>query len=82
MKHVSAIICTRNRHDSVGQAVASVLANEYPSFDLIIIDQSDGARTEEIVRQLPSRPGQVRYIHSSVPGLSRAYNLAIAETKG
>lgn len=82
MKHVSAIICTRNRHDSVGQAVASVLANAYSSFDLTIVDQSDGARTEEIVRQLPSQPGQVRYIHSSVPGLSRAYNLAIAETKG
>jgi GT2 family glycosyltransferase len=82
MKHVSAIICTRNRPDSIGQAVASVLANEYPNFDLTIIDQSDDSRTEEIVRQLPSRPGQVRYIHSSVPGLSRAYNLAIRETHG
>lgn len=82
MRQVSAIICTRNRHDSVGQAVASVLANEYPNFDLTIIDQSDDSRTEEIVRQIPARPGQVRYIHSSVPGLSRAYNLAIGETRG
>jgi glycosyltransferase involved in cell wall biosynthesis len=82
MKHVSAIICTRNRHDSVGQAVASVLANEYPNFNLTIVDQSDNTRTEEIVLGLPARPGQLRYIHSSVPGLSRAYNLAIRETHG
>jgi glycosyltransferase involved in cell wall biosynthesis len=82
MRHVSAIICTRNRHESVGAAVASVLANEYPNFDLTVVDQSDSSRTEEIVLGLPTPPGRLRYIHSSVPGLSRAYNLAIRETHG
>lgn len=82
MVHVSAIICTRNRHESVGQAVASVLANDYDDFTLTIVDQSDDSRTEDIVRGLPARPGQLRYIHSNVPGLSRAYNLAIRETHG
>jgi GT2 family glycosyltransferase len=82
MQHVSAILCTRNRPDSVGDAVASILANDYPSFELTIIDQSDNRRTEEIVKALPSAPGQVRYIHSTVPGLSRAYNHGIRETTG
>ncbi|MGE3273041.1 MAG: glycosyltransferase family 2 protein [Chloroflexota bacterium] len=79
---MSAIMCTRNRPDSVGAAVASVLANDYPDFTLTIVDQSTDDRTGEIVRSMEARPGQVRYIHSSVPGLSRAYNLAIRETDG
>jgi glycosyltransferase involved in cell wall biosynthesis len=80
MQHVSVILCTRNRPDSVGAAVSSILANDYPSFQLTIIDQSDNRRTEEIVRSLASAPDQLRYIHSSTPGLSRAYNRGIEET--
>ena len=46
--HVSAVICTRNRDDKIGTAVASVLANDYPSFDLTIIDQStDGSHAQD-----------------------------------
>jgi len=82
MKHVSAIICTRNRHQSVGAAVASVLANDYPWFDLTIIDQSDDRQTEAIVQKLEAGPGQLHYVHSTTPGLSRAYNLGISETQG
>ena len=82
MVHVSAVICTRNRHESVEDAVASVLANDYPNFDVTIIDQSDDDRTETIVKQLEAGPGQLRYIHTPVPGLSRAYNLGIRETQG
>lgn len=84
MEHVSAVICTRNRHDSVEDAVASVLANDYQRFDLTIIDQSDDQRTAAIVRRLEaaSPPGRLRYVHTSIPGLSRAYNLGIRETQG
>jgi glycosyltransferase involved in cell wall biosynthesis len=82
VKHVSAIICTRNRHQSVGAAIASVLANDYPQFDLTIIDQSDDRQTEAIVKTLDARPGQLHYVHSLTPGLSRAYNLGISETRG
>ena len=46
---VSAVICTRNRPDKIGNAVESVLANTYPNFDLTIIDQSTNGETEAIV---------------------------------
>ena len=41
------MICTRNREDKLGTAVQSVLANDFPSFDLTIIakvfaDEPDG----------------------------------------
>ena len=82
MTHVSAIICTRNRPDLIGNAVASVLGNDYPSFDLLVLDQSDDDATEKAVRAIGEKRPGVRYLHSSLPGLSRAYNTAVRETTG
>jgi glycosyltransferase involved in cell wall biosynthesis len=82
MAHVSAVICTRNRPDLIGNAVASVLANAHPSFDLLVVDQSDDDRTGSIVRGLAADHPNLRYLHTSTPGLSRAYNIGIRETQG
>lgn len=79
---VSAVICTRNRPDKIGNAVETVLANTYPNFDLTIIDQSTNDETETIVRRIGERDGRIRYQRMSKSGLSRAYNLAIASTTG
>ena len=79
---VSAVICTRNRSDKIGNAIETVLANTYPNFDLTIIDQSTNDETETIVRRIGERDGRVRYQRMSKSGLSRAYNLAIASTTG
>jgi glycosyltransferase involved in cell wall biosynthesis len=79
---VSAVICTRNRPDKIGNAVESVLANTYPNFDLTIIDQSTNGETEAISRRLGERDGRICYQRMSKSGLSRAYNLAIASTTG
>jgi glycosyltransferase involved in cell wall biosynthesis len=79
---VSAVICTRNRPDKIGNAVETVLANTYPNFDLTIIDQSTNDETETIVRRIGERDGRVRYQRMNKSGLSRAYNQAIASTTG
>src|SRR5689334_813162 len=79
---VSAVICTRNRPDLIGTAVNSVLANTYPSFDLLVVDQSTDARTGDIVRQLQAEHPNLRYLHTDKAGLSRAYNIGIRETSG
>jgi glycosyltransferase involved in cell wall biosynthesis len=79
---VSAVICTRNRPDKIGNAVEPVLANTYPNFDLTVIDQSTNDETETIVRRIGERDGRIRYQRMSKPGLSRAYNLAISSTTG
>lgn len=77
---VSAVICTRNRPDKIGNAVESVLANTYPDFDLTVIDQSTNDQTEQIVGRISGRDSRVRYRRMSKAGLSRAYNLAITST--
>ena len=80
--HVSVVICTRNRDDKIGSAVTSVLANDYPSFDLTIIDQSTTDATRVAVRQAAGEDARVQYVHSDEPGLSRAYNNGIRSSDG
>jgi len=80
--HVSVVICTRNRADLIGNAVTSVLTNTYPNFDVAVIDQSDDCRTGDVVRGLASQYPNLRYVHTTTPGLSRAYNRGILETTG
>jgi glycosyltransferase involved in cell wall biosynthesis len=79
---VSAAICTRNRPDKIERAVASVLANTFPNFDLTVIDQSTSDETERIVRRIGESDARIRYQRMSKCGASRARNLAIASTTG
>ena len=79
---VSAVICTRNRPDKIGTAIASVLANAYPDFDLTVVDQSTNDETEAIVNRVARSDGRIRYLRMSTSGLSRAYNHAISNTTG
>jgi glycosyltransferase involved in cell wall biosynthesis len=79
--HASIVVCTRNRHDKIGAAIESLLAQDYPSYDVTVIDQST---TDETERALDRWAGDSRlhYVHSTVAGLSRAYNRGIRESTG
>jgi glycosyltransferase involved in cell wall biosynthesis len=76
---VSAIICTRNRPDLIGRAVASVLDNDYAAFDLTVVDQSTDDATEQALRPFAGDP-RLHYHHIDRAGLSHAYNYGIRNT--
>jgi len=75
---ISAVICTRNRPDMIGDAVGSVLANDHPSFELVVIDQSDTDAIGEALSARFARDHRLRYVHTDRVGLSAAYNAGIA----
>jgi glycosyltransferase involved in cell wall biosynthesis len=79
---VSAVICTRNRPDKIGNAVASVLASDYPAFELVVIDQSTTDATQTVLEPVTQSDSRLRYFHVDESGLSRAYNSAIRRTEG
>lgn len=82
---ISVVICTRDRHDLIGQAVESVMACEYPRFDVHVMDQSTTDETKQIVEALAVRPGNrcvVVYHHLAKAGLSRAYNAGAQVSEG
>ena len=71
--HVSVVICTRNRPDLIGTAVASVLANTYPVFDLLVVDQSDDAahRARSSAAALSEHPQPALPAHHAAGPLAR-----------
>jgi len=83
--NVSVVICTRNRPDTIGQALESVAECEYPSFDVHVMDQSTDDQTQKVVNEIATRfkhKLKVNYHHLEKAGLSRAYNLGIAASAG
>lgn len=79
---VSAVMCTRNRADKIRQAVASVLANDHPDFDLTVVDQSSTDESRQAIADLIEGDTRLLYVHTVEAGLSRAYNTGIARTTG
>jgi GT2 family glycosyltransferase len=74
---ISVVMCTRDRHETVGQALESVAECDYAGFDIHVMDQSTNDLTREIVQQLAKRfeaKCPIVYHHLDKAGLSRAYN--------
>ncbi len=79
---MTAVICTRNRPDLIGRAVASVLANDHPDFGLIVVDQSDSGATHAVLDGFITAHPNLCYVHTTRAGLSAAYNTAISRGTG
>jgi glycosyltransferase involved in cell wall biosynthesis len=66
----TVIVCTRNRPECLNECLASLHAQRYRSFDVLVVDNgSDDRRTYEVARRW-----QARYVASPLIGLSRARN--------
>lgn len=80
--HVAVVVCTRDRPDKIGQALTSILANDHPAFRVTVVDQSTTDDTRRLVESIAATDDRVEYVHSSAPGLSRAYNTGVARSAG
>jgi glycosyltransferase involved in cell wall biosynthesis len=74
---ISVVICTRNRPDTIERAIVSVAEQAYPTFEVLIVDQSSDDTTLCVVSRLKALYPQVRYLRLLEPGLSGAYNAGI-----
>ncbi len=70
---VSAIICTHNRDRYLGLAIDSLLQQDFPEFEIIVVDNASTDQTREVVE---ARQGdtRVKYVYEAVTGLSVARN--------
>jgi glycosyltransferase involved in cell wall biosynthesis len=74
---VTVVICTRNRPAPLGKCLEAVSRLNPPPDDVLVVDNSEGNRETELLAQKFS----VRYIVETVPGLSRARNRGMDESK-
>ncbi len=76
---VSAIIPTFNRGWIISEAVESILDQDYPNIELIVID--DGS-TDDTSQKLFSYLDRITYINQENKGVSAARNLGIKNSTG
>jgi GT2 family glycosyltransferase len=78
---VSVIIASRDRGDSLRRALASVVAVDYPAFEIVVVDSA--SRTDETARAVEEFPtARVRLVREPRGGLSRARNLGARVAAG
>ena len=75
---VSIVVTCFNQAHYVREAIESVLAQTYPNFELIVIDDGSGDNTAEEAARYPG----VRYVRQHNQGLAAARNKGIAESRG
>lgn len=75
---VSVIVCTRDRADSLRLTLQSLVACDYPSLKVVVVDN---APVTDATRRLIVELGdpRVRWVLEPHPGLSRARNRGVAE---
>jgi glycosyltransferase involved in cell wall biosynthesis len=86
---ISVVVPTFNRSKIVMAAIESVLAQTYPAFEIIVIDDGSSDGTGEMLQRFineRSRSGkaapEIRYFYQSNQGQSAARNVGIAEARG
>lgn len=62
------------------QCLVSVLQNAHPSYEVIVVDQSSGHETREIIRHMKDK--RIRYRHSDQIGNTKALNEALSMARG
>jgi glycosyltransferase involved in cell wall biosynthesis len=76
---VSVIIPTYNHAQYVGDAIQSVLDQEYRNFEIIVVDDGSTDDSQAVVAEFGA---QVRYIWQENRGLSAARNTGIEAANG
>ncbi|MFI2433599.1 glycosyltransferase [Streptomyces sp. NPDC018693] len=78
---VSVIVATHNRPDMLRQCLNSLLRLDYPSFEVIVVDN---APTDDAAERLvlDQYKGRVRYLREPVAGLAHAHNRGLANARG
>ncbi len=78
---ISILVCTRNRPEDLALALPGILAQDYPNFEVVLIDQSTDDRSAQWIEQHCQNDPHLRYIRTQTVGLSIARNLALSEAR-
>lgn len=74
---ISVVVCTRDRPDSLAATLDSLAAQDYPRFEVLVVDQSREAATRAMVEARAGDDRRFRYVRLDEAGLSRAYNAGV-----
>ena len=78
---ISVLICTRNRPDDIILVMPHIMSQDYPDYEVVIIDQSADDVSEQRVKAAYGHDPRLRYIRPGTVGLSIARNQAMQEAR-
>jgi GT2 family glycosyltransferase len=77
---ISVIVATRDRAESLGRCLDSLLALDYPAFEVVVVDNAPASDATQ--RLVAGRAPRIRYIREDVPGLAAAHNAGLRAARG
>jgi O-antigen biosynthesis protein len=78
---VSVVISTRDRLESLRECLHSVLALDYPNYEVIVVDNAPRSDdTENYIKSTFADLPKVRYVREVTPGLAVAHNRALGQS--
>ena len=78
---VSVILTTHNRYELLSKSINSVLKQDYPQLELVVVDDHSSDNTYDILRQYNDK--RINYIrHQRNLGLASARNTGLSASKG
>ncbi|MFI9584122.1 glycosyltransferase [Streptomyces sp. NPDC052236] len=81
LPRTSIVVATRERADQLARALDSLLAQDHPDFELVVVDNAPA--TSATYDLVANKYGErVRYVREPVPGLAVAHNRGIATADG
>lgn len=80
---VSVIVATHNRPELLSRCLQSLLSQEHPPHEVVVVDNARSSdTTERLVQSDLYASRGVRYIREDIPGLGRAHNAGAASATG
>jgi len=77
---VSVIFPTLDRGEILVNSIKDILKQDYPSFEIIVVDQTEH-QEKEVIDFMKSNP-KIKYIHITKKSLPHARNVAATKAKG
>jgi len=84
---VSVVVAAKDEQDNIGPCVESMLAQDYPDFEVIVVNDRSTDETGRIAEEIARRDGRVRVVHvHELPpgwlGKNNAMQRGIAQARG
>lgn len=82
LPEVSVVMAARDAERTLRESVESLLAQTYPQWELIIVDDGSSDDTATVAQRLCAQDGRIRYLFQEHAGASQARNRGLTQARG